>query len=382
MKKTVKLILILTVILMCLGLVACSGGSTAAMELAPYLSVSYTGYNGSGTAHVDFDFADFEYAVMSQWDGKNTMENLAQLTALEMTISCAADVSEGLSNGDTITVSIRFDEDKAKEYGYRFTGLEKKFTVEGLAEPILIDPFAAEIFGNGKTVSVTLEGTDPFINLYLDNRAAANDPVRHIDYQFDKSWNLQNGDVITITASLDKRFQNQGYLLTRTETSITVQGFDRYASAVSDLTGAALTAMSERAYQECVNGGSVDIYDGSSNLWPWGASFENIHVGDTALLAVNRQVDAEYSFLLVPVYKTITTDQWYDMDAAMNTTRTWENVVGYYKFSDVVVHPDGSVTFYEDYVAMNGNYTDAGVADTLYLNELRANYDLLEVPLP
>jgi hypothetical protein len=254
--------------------------------------------------------------------------------------------------------------------------------VEGLAEPILIDPFADEIFGNGKTVNVLLEGTDPFINLYMNNCAAANDPVRHIVYQYDKSWNLQNGDVITITASLDKRFQNQGYLLTRTETTIIVDGFDRHASAVSDLTQEVLAAMSDRAYQECVNGGSVDIYDGNNNLWPWGARFENIHVGDTALLAVNHEIDAEYSFLLVPVYKTITTDTWYDMDAATNITQTWENVVGYYKFSDVVVHPDGSVTFYEDYVAMNGNYTDAEVADALYLNELRANYSLLEVPMP
>ena len=76
MKKTVKLLLILTVILMCLSLTAC-GKSTKA-ELAPYLSVSYTGYNGNGTAHVDFDFADFE-GKMYEIDNDLYCPELAQI---------------------------------------------------------------------------------------------------------------------------------------------------------------------------------------------------------------------------------------------------------------------------------------------------------------
>ena len=59
MKKYTKLLLTLIAVLICLTLTAC--GSSTKVELSPYLSVSYTGYNGNGTAHVDFDFADFEY---------------------------------------------------------------------------------------------------------------------------------------------------------------------------------------------------------------------------------------------------------------------------------------------------------------------------------
>jgi len=364
---------------MCLSLTACG---TTKVELAPYLSVSYTGYNGNGTAHADFDFAEFEYGIMSQWKDKDKMEKLMELTAVETTITYAADVSEKLSNGDSITVTIDLNEEKAKEYGYAFTGLEKKFTVEGLPEPIEIDPFVEDIFGSGKLVDVTLEGIDPFVCLFLRNGAGLSDPVGHITYQADKDWNLKNDEVITITASMDAKYQQQGYLLTRTETTIPVTGFDRYASDPSDLTGDVLQSISDRAYQECVNGASVDIYDGSSNMTPWGASFENIRVADTSLLAVNNQMDMEYSFLLVPVYKTITTDEWYDMDADENITKTWENVVGYYKFTDVIVHADGSVTYNDSYVEMNGNYTDTNAADALYLNQLRSGYTFLEVPMP
>ena len=381
MKKIVKLFLIMTVIAMCLSLTAC-GGSTTKVELSQYLSVSYTGYNGNGTPRIDFDFADFEYGIMSQWKDKDKMEKLGELTAVETTITYAADVSEGLSNGDTITVKISLNEEKAKEYGYSFTGLEKKFTVEGLTEPIKIDPFAEDIFGSGKIVDATLEGIDPFVCLYLYNNADLSDPIRHITYKADKDWNLKNGEVITITATMDEKFQQQGYLLTRTETTIAIEGFDRYASASSDLTNDVLQRISDRAYQECANGGSVDIYDGSNNMTPWGATIENIHVGDTALLAVNNQIDMEYSFLLVPVYKTITTNEWYDMAANANVTKTWENVIGYYKFTDVIVHPDGSITYNESYVELNGNYTDTNAADAIYLNQLRSTYTFIEVPMP
>ena len=380
MKKIVKLLLVLVAMLMCLSLTAC--GSKTKVELAPYLSVSYTGYNGNGTARVAFDFADFEYGIMSQWKDKDRLEKLMELTAVETTITYAADVSENLSNGDTITVKISLNEEKAKEYGYSFTGLEKKFTVEGLTEAIEIDPFSEDIFGSGKIVDVTLEGIDPFVCLYLRNNALLGDPIRHITYKVDKDWNLKNGEVITITATMDEKFQQQGYLLTRTETTIPVEGFDRYASASSDLTNDVLQRISDRAYQECANGGNVDIFDGSSNMTPWGASIENIHVCDTALLAVNNQIEMEYSFLLVPVYKTITTNEWYDMAANANVTKTWENVIGYYKFTDVIVHPDGSVTYNESYVELKGNYTDTNAADTLYLNQLRSNYSFVEIPMP
>ena len=156
MKKITKLFAILALALMCLTLTAC-GGSTTKAELAPYLSVTYTGYNGNGEAHVDFDFSDFEYSIMSQWkDKEKNWEKLAELTAVEMTIHYEANVKEGLSNGDTITVTISLDEKLAKEKGYSFTGLKQKFTVEGLTEPIEIDPFDDNYF------AFSLQGNSPF----------------------------------------------------------------------------------------------------------------------------------------------------------------------------------------------------------------------------
>lgn len=397
MKKTVKILMTLMTILLCLALTACgsaptsggSGGSGgkggrggAKVDLAPYLSVTYSGYDGNGNAHVDFDFADMEYEIMSRWEDSDRLEKLAELTAVEMTITYKADVSNGLSNGDKITVEISLDKDLAKKYGYSFTGLERQFTVEGLTQAIEIDPFAEDIFGEGRPVNVTLEGIDPFVSLTIYNTAPIGEPVRAVTYKVDNDWNLRNGDVITVTATLDKKFQQQGYVLTRTELAITVEGFDRYVSAPADLTPEVLRQIAERAYQECQWGNSVDIYDGISNKTPWGAEISDIRVGDTALLAVNRQTDMEYSFLLVPVYKTLSTDEWYDVEAGARVSMTWKDVVGYYKFSDITVHPDGSVSFNENYVELHGNYTDSQVADELYLNDLRGRYTFTDVTMP
>ena len=82
------------------------------------------------------------------------------------------------------------------------------------------------------------------------------------------------------------------------------------------------------------------------------------------------------------MYKTISTDEWYDMNAGVNTTMVWEDVVGYYKFTDLIAHGDGSVSFNEDYVEMNGNFASADAANALYLDQFRAYYTFTEIPLP
>ena len=147
MKKITRILLFLIVALLCLSLTAC--GSTK-VELAPYLSVSYTGYNGNGTPHIDFDFADFEYGIMSEWKGKDQLEKLGELTLVEMTITYAADVSKGLRNGDTITVKINFDEAKAKDWiakGVQPTETVKNILVNKgiIAKPTKLSPAKTKV---------------------------------------------------------------------------------------------------------------------------------------------------------------------------------------------------------------------------------------------
>ena len=220
--------LILGVMLLCLSLTAC-GNSFGKTDLAPYLSVRYSGYNGNGTAHVDFDFADFEYGIMSGWKGGNNLEKLSELTAVEMTITYKADVSEGLRNGDKITVKINLDEELARKYGYRFTGLEKKFTVEGLDEAVMIDPFDEE------HLQISVNGVSPFVDMEILYIGSRTEPHAHITYKADKQYNLKNGDTVTITATMSEKYTKKGYMLTRSEMVVKVEGLQSYITDVAAL---------------------------------------------------------------------------------------------------------------------------------------------------
>ena len=367
-------------LLLCLSLTAC-GGKTEA-DLANYLSVRYSGCNGSGTAVADFDYAAFEYDIMSGWKQDDSfMDKLGQLTAVEMTVTCEPAKLEGLSNGDTFTVTVRYDEAMAEEAGYRFRELSRTFTVEGLTEPIEIDPFDEAVFGPGCPVDARFEGTAPFVSFSIFNAADRSTPYGQMTYRADKDWNLANGDTVTVTAALSGHMVNQGYVLTRDTLPLTLQDWDRYADEASDLPAETLRQMTERALQEAVDGGSVDLYDGEHNYTPWDAEISDFRVGDTALLMVSKSMDTPYSFLLVPVYKTLTTEAWYDDEAGQTVSRTWNDVVGYYKFTDIIVRGDGTVSYNTDWVEFKGSFTSVDIAEQLYLAVVKDDYNVTEVTL-
>lgn len=228
MKKNMKLFLVLAAIMMCLSLTAC--GRMTEVELSQYLSVSYTGYNGNGTARFDFDYADFEYGIMSEWkEEEKTWEKLGELTALEMTINCVPASIEGLSNGDTVTVTITADEEKAKELGYSFSGMSRSFTVEGLSDAVMIDPFDESV------IQIGVEGTSPFASVTMNYVGSRTAPEAYITYIADDQYDLANGDTITVTATMSERYTEQGYLLTRNEMTFTVEGLRSYITDVSML---------------------------------------------------------------------------------------------------------------------------------------------------
>ena len=235
MKKITRIFLFACAAALCMLFTACGGATKA--ELAPYLSVTYSGCNGNGTASVKFDFSDFEYDIMSRWKGKGKLEKLAKLTAVERTITYSADVSEGLRNGDIITVKISYNEAKAKEYGYSFTALDKKFTVEGLEEPIMIDPFDENI------LKLSVSGTAPFAWLEIGYTGDRDAPEAHIRYEADKEFELKNGDTVTVTASISENYIRKGYQLTRNEMNLTVEGLESYITDVSALRKEDVTAI-------------------------------------------------------------------------------------------------------------------------------------------
>ena len=134
-----------------------------------------------------------------------------------------------LRNGDKITVKIDLDKELARKYGYSFTGLEKKFTVEGLDEAVMIDPFDAE------HLSVSVQGVSPFADMEIMYIGFRTEPQAHITYKADKQYNLKNGDTVTITATMSEKYTKKGYMLTRSEMVVKVEGLQSYITDVAAL---------------------------------------------------------------------------------------------------------------------------------------------------
>ncbi len=231
MKKIKKCLLILGAALMMLALTAC--GSTK-IDLAPYISLDCNGLNGKATASAQFDYASFEEDIMSQWKEKEkTFEKLAELTAFEATIDCEIQSGENLHNGDQITVQVTWDEKQAKDLGLSLQDGKKTITVEGLRDVVEIDPFDESKFGDGKTVDVTIEGISPFLQVTVNNNAPQDDIYGAIRYTMDSSMNLKNGDTVTVKATVEESFEREGYALSRSETTLNLEGFHSFITDAS-----------------------------------------------------------------------------------------------------------------------------------------------------
>lgn len=386
MKKITKLLFVAALMaLLCLALTGC--GRTK-VDVSQYLSVKYVGSNGYATAYVSLDKSELEGSVMGDGNDMDSWVKLSEMSALAYTMKLEPEKVENVKNGDKITVRVTVDEDMAKEAGYKFTGLKKTFTVEGLQDAVVLDPFAEDIFGMGKTVDVQLSGVSPDGELSINNNAAYDDPVSLIRYKVDNSWNLKYGDVVTVTASLSGHADE--YVLSRTEAALTLTGFDRYVTDPSQLPTEVLQAMADRVCQEALANGESDILDGVNDTWLSGnVTYDNVRVGDTAMVGVVLDPDSvdgwsntTYNFVLLPVYRNVTTDSYYDEAQGMTVTKTWENVINHYLFQNVVVHSDGSVTYDDSYLAHRGFFTDESAAGVLSLDVLRQNYELIEFNMP
>lgn len=130
------------------------------------------------------------------------------------------DAPEGLKNGDVLTVKADCDADSLLNDGYVLTSDTKDFTVEGLEEAKVIDPFEGlvlEYNGIAPNVSVSFDmtGCDEYVRNNVDFYASER--------------NLSNGEKVTVTASYsESKAEDNGIVMTADEKTYTVEGAPYY----------------------------------------------------------------------------------------------------------------------------------------------------------
>ena len=153
-----------------------------------------------------------------------------------------------LRNGDSVTVTLAtmdggqdFSE-FGRIYGKVPAETEKKFEVSGLTEVPTFDAFAG--------LSFTVQGTEPFGYIYLENTDTSND----IWYEADRYDGLSNGDTVTVravpgyTGAFNADYAEiYGQVPETDEKVIEIQGLSTYVSTFSDIPDDYMTELKAEA---------------------------------------------------------------------------------------------------------------------------------------
>lgn len=205
MKRTISVIICGLVVLSSLLFATGCGKSTYDVDLSKY--VQFDGFSGTATLNSKADYqkckderdeiAEKRSDISDKSDSKykEYSEKIAELTETKnalnnITFSLVKGNDGKIKNGDTITVKAKYDEDKLKNFGVNIKSDEFSFKVSGLEEKKIIDPFDDEHF------ELKVSGLDG------EGRVENGKSNAKIYYLFNPSYNLKNGDKVTVEATM------------------------------------------------------------------------------------------------------------------------------------------------------------------------------------
>ena len=235
------------------------GGKTK-YNLQDYTTIEFYGVEGAGKADVSIDASELAKVIaknngmdVDKYSKENidmddianffSGENLGDLMKLYSVIGgidVKVDKSEGLSNGDTLTVTYNFDPEKAKEVKAEFIGEPYTVTVSGLEEIQEIDPF--------EDLEIHFEGTSPNAYITVQNKATLNEAMNYVWFEIDRYDGYRLGDTVTVKVMGydEETFQSlYGVRFSQTEKDYTVEGVEAYITENEPLEESALSVMKQ-----------------------------------------------------------------------------------------------------------------------------------------
>ncbi len=343
-KKIVVLIMAVVVIIAVLisVLVTINNKKKRTINIEDYLTVSFEGYEGYGTAYVykdsdglteainqvleidvDDDYDDDDYP--SWEDIYNSLSTYGSTYELLYSIDVELDREENLSNGDIVTATITYDKDVADEYGLILTGEQVEFEVKGLEKLVELDPF--------ENLEVSFEGTSPFVKISLEY-TGKDDFLSAYNFNYENNGDIRSGDTVTITLSMDKEDAiYYGYDLTQTSKDYVCENVNRYLASAEEIDDDVLMYLQEEA--------SIYIESkyAEQRLKISNSGLE--YVG-TFVLINGGWFNQNYAYV---VYKTIVSS----LEGEFEDTEIYIPV----KIEDIIIYSDGNITS-SDYYSIVG----------------------------
>lgn len=234
MKKTLKVIMFVTILAATLFCMTACG--KVALNPAEGMVVTFQGADGSGTAHLDFPDNDGTPNYMNTVleSKKIDVNDLVSWLALDQAITYDVEPSSGLSNGDTVTVTINVNESVLENLDLSAEPSTTTFTVSGLQEVVEIDAFENfEVSFSGISPAVTVE--------HIKSQEIDGVTVR---YSREDGSFLKDGESFTIVAHLS---DSEYFRLKEDSKTFTVSGVDKYITSNDELLSETFEAMKEKA---------------------------------------------------------------------------------------------------------------------------------------
>lgn len=222
--KQIFSVLLAAALLICVcALSGCAGKKT--IDLKDYTAVSFSGYDGSGTARVDID-TDAMLPLFGDGSALWLYDCFSWTTDA---------VSDTLSNGDILKVKVTYNETMINNANARVINTELSFPVTGLKEKEKLD-----LSG---TVTLDVQGISPecTVTVKSDTLSASQFTVTTESGEELDEYSLMNrkfrsGERITVslTESAVKNLSQQ-YLIDNTSFELTVNCDSRYILSAADL---------------------------------------------------------------------------------------------------------------------------------------------------
>lgn len=369
MKRITSIILILAMILTALSLTACGGTS---LDLKDYTAVNFKGIDGKAKAEIVFDNAEFEKAYSTAKGASDPLsqkaiENAAKLAPFESSLEYEVTPSEGLSSGDEVTITFKYSESAAKDAGLSLKNTTYKMTVDELTKAIEVDAFDPSVFNTDTGVMIRYEGKAPEGYLTISNKVDKKDPISKVKYKAE-SDKVAYGESITITASLPKEMEDNGYVLKEATYSYPLKDVHHYLTSTDELTADSKKALKTK-YETMIKSLNTSQYYGPDGTWYYiiPGKVSNPSLGDIYLLKKNDGTYENKAF--ISVHADITGD---------GDDPNCNNSIAYYTVEDLYIKADGTLNYRaQEYIS--NFYATESVADKEFWKDYTAKYNVEKI---
>ncbi len=245
---------------------------TAVMDLSEYVSLSFEGFEGAGTASVVYDAEGFRNALnelICRQDPTLDPQSYSYYNGESILLRSEADIRDmtALSNGREVTAEITPSVPSIPEYGILFEASPVEGTAEGLAPTQEIDLTEA--------VSVTFSGICPYVTAEttVDSECPVYYDTSLSEIGGRESITAENGDTYEIKIGYDAdALLQKGYVVTNDTCVFTVSGLDTWTLALEDGNDVRLTgfaALAEKLAREEFSRRAGDIAESLTGGSGW-----------------------------------------------------------------------------------------------------------------